>query len=55
MNVNCKLKIKCEDESINNTFFYSLRELDSHVNSDERKLKSVWLYYEQNQDPLSLR
>ena len=33
--INCRLKIKWEDESINDTFFYSLTELKSHVNSDE--------------------
>ena len=33
--VNCRLKIKWEDESINDTFFCSLTELKSHVNADE--------------------
>ena len=35
VNVNCRLKIKWEDESINDTFSYSLTELKSHVNADE--------------------
>ena len=33
--VNCALEVKWEDESINDTFFYSLTELKSHVNADE--------------------
>ena len=33
--VKCRLKIKWENESINNTFFYSLTELKSHINADE--------------------
>ena len=32
---NCRLKIKWEDESINDTFFCSLVELKSHLNADE--------------------
>ena len=32
---NCTLKIKWEDESINDTFFYFLAELKGHVNADE--------------------
>ena len=40
MSVNCRLKIKWEDESINDTFFYSLTELKSHIDIDEWKLKS---------------
>ena len=33
--VNCRLKIKWENESINGTFFYSLTEPKSHINADE--------------------
>ena len=33
--INCRLKIKWEDESISDTFFYSLTELKNHVNHDE--------------------
>ena len=32
---NCTLKIKWEDESIDDTFFYFLAELKGHVNADE--------------------
>ena len=35
VDVNCKLKIKWEGESVNETFFYSLTELKSQVNADE--------------------
>ena len=33
--VNCGLKMKWKDELVNDTFFYSLTELKSHVNADE--------------------
>ena len=33
--INCRLRIIWEDESINDTFFYSLAELKSHVKADE--------------------
>ena len=33
--VNCTFKVKWEDESISDIFFYSLTELKSHVNADE--------------------
>ena len=42
--INCRLKIKWEDESMNDTFFHSLTEMKSHVNSDENYLHmSVYL------------
>ena len=33
--VNCRLKIKWEDESMNDTIFYSSSEIKCHVNADE--------------------
>ena len=47
---NCRLMLKCEDESINDIFFYSLTQLKSHLNADEWKF-----YFEQHQQPLLLR
>ena len=41
--VNCRLKIKWENESINGTFFYSLTEPKSHINADEWKFFVVSL------------
>ena len=35
LNINCRLKIKWEDDSIDETYFYSLAETKSHVNADE--------------------
>ena len=51
---NCRLKIKWEDESINDTFFCSLGELKSHLNADEWKLKSSLFYFEYYEQSLSL-
>ena len=33
--IKCRLKIRWEDESISDTFFYSLAELKNHINPDE--------------------
>ena len=51
--VNCRLKIKWEDESISDTYFYSLAELKIHVNADEWKLKSSLFYFEHYEQSLS--
>ena len=37
--INCRLKIKWEDVSINDTFFCSLVELKCHLNADEWSLE----------------
>ena len=33
--IKCRLKIRWEDESISDKFFYSLAELKNHINPDE--------------------
>ena len=33
--INCRLMLKCEDESTNDKFFYCLTEMKSHLNADE--------------------